>query len=258
MLSKREYSAYALKYLREWEKKLNSFEALTIAKQVREWDRISNSFNDLIIKLSKKQNLTPNQLFRLEEYKKFLTQAKDISQQYATFNANLIANGQGAFAKVGLTTSNKLLSLIDVNFNSDISIEAVNKMIGYTADGSPLYKVLLKRFDENITKASNLLENGIAQGSNPNRIAQLMTQSMDVSRYNAARIARTEMSRVYSSVSFDNYKQSGIVKSYDRIEQPDCCPECADVVSGNPYDIDDKSAIDPIHPFCRGTVSPHL
>lgn len=255
-LSKAEYRKTALQLVKGWEKQLDGYNAVVLARQIKEWERVSAVFEKLILELSEKTNLSPNQLFKLEEYKRFAVELDKQLARYAAFNANLTSAGQGEIAGFGLQNSNTLLNLIDVNF-SRLPVEAINKSIGLTADGSPLYDVLIKRFGERADEAKQLLIEGVATGRNPKLIARTIQNQLDISRYDATRIARTEIINTYNQVSYDNYKNSGIVEEYIWIAESDACPECLQRESESPYKLG-TNIIPTEHPHCRCAIAPHL
>jgi SPP1 gp7 family putative phage head morphogenesis protein len=253
--SKSHYAKLVNEFLHRWEQQLTVYDAHVLARQTAEWGRVSKAFDTLIADLSERTSLSANQIYRLAEYKRFLEESKSIMANYARFNANLTTIAQKDFATAGMTASNTLLRLIDVKFNQ-LPIAAINKMIGVTADGSPLYKIFLKRFEDRVSIASDLLVEGIAKGNHPNKIAQAMRSQLDISVYDSTRITRTETLNVYRDISYSNYVNSGIVDSYLWIAESSACPVCLAMERNNPYPISMKPSAR--HPFDRCTIAPNI
>lgn len=256
-LLKVEYKRTVLKLVKEWEKQLDAYNAVVLARQIKEWERVSAAFEKLILELLEKPNLSPNQLFKLEEYKRFSMEVEKQLGRYAAFNATLTQTAQKEIAGVALQNSNTLLTLINPNF-SRLSIDAVNKSIGLTAEGSPLSKVFIKRFGENAEQATEILIKGVATGSNPTVIARNMVNELGQSRSIATRISRTEVINIYSQVSYENYVNSGIVEQYTFIAESEACEECLAIEADAPYELSNRDNIPAIHPHCRCAIAPHI
>lgn len=258
-MNKAEYKKLVLAFQKEWEKKLRTYNAYQLARQIREYQTVSSIFTRLIEALiAKGTGLTPDQIFRLAEYKTFVEEANKQMQRYATFNANLTVVAQRDMVTLGLQNSQELLSLINVNFNR-LPVEAIDKWIGVSADGSPLYDIFLKRFNDNTQQALDIMTEGIARGLNPVDTARLMTKQLEVSRYDATRITRTETINIYNQTNYDQMKTSGIVEEYLWLAEDSACSECLEAEANAPYRFDDSSAPVPtLHPHCLCAIAPNI
>ena len=255
-LSKSEYNKLVQVFIKEWERNLNTYNAYVLARQIKEYERIASVFDGLIQELlSKSEGLSPNQIYKLAEYKRFQEEANRQMQLYAQFNTNLTRIAQRDFANSGLQVTQTLLNQINPNF-SRLPIEAINKMIGFTADGSPLYNIFVSRFGDRVDTASNIMIDGIARGLNPVEVSRLMRQQLDISRYDATRITRTEALNVYRDVSYDQMSKSGIVNEYIWVAEDDACEECLALESNSPYSLEDR--IESPHPHCRCSIAPNI
>ena len=74
---------------------------------------------------------------------------------------------------------------------------------------------------------------------------------------NADMIARTESIRVSTEVSIWMYKDIWVVK-YELLPATTCCPVCRNKASMNPFSINDRSWMSPVHVNCRCSVLPIL
>mgnify|MGYP000035226694 CR=1 FL=1 len=254
-MTKEQYRKFANEFLHKWEQQLATYHAYTLARQIKEWERVASAFEKLIQELSQKTGLYPNQIFRLDQYKEFMELSRTIADQYAKFNVNLTGIAMRDFGNAGMTTSTTLLKIINPTF-SRLPVEAINRIIGTTSEGSPLYDIFKRRFDFNAEKASNALIEGIARGLNPNQIARNMRTQLDISIYDSTRITRTESLNVYRDVAYNQYIKSGIVDSYLWIAESDACDDCLEMEKNNPYPIDKVPSN--IHPFDRCTVAPNM
>lgn len=255
MPTKTEYQKYAIAYLREWEKKLSLREAYQLAVTIKEWDKLSKMFESLILELSKKTNLTPDKIFRLSQYKEFMSLSKEQSIVWANKMTLVTSAGQREFAQAGYTVSQTLLTALKVEFTK-LPIEAISKGIGITSEGSPLFDIFKKRFDDNANKASDILLEGIARGLNPNTTAKLMRDKLNINVYESTRITRTEQLNIYRDISYQSYVESGIVTGYEWLAEDSACSECLDRESNNPYPLDTKP--ESLHPFDECSLVPVL
>jgi SPP1 gp7 family putative phage head morphogenesis protein len=162
---------------------------------------------------------------------------------------------QKDFANIGLSTSGTLLNLIDTNWNR-LEVDAINGMIGRTAEGSPLYNLFMDRFSVNVDKAVNSLVDGISRGLNPNEVARNMRSMLDISIYDSTRITRTEALNVYRNVAYNQYVSSGIVDSYNWITEQGACSVCLGFSRGNPYPL--SKIPQALHPFDRCSIAPNI
>ena len=89
-------------------------------------------------------------------------------------------------------------------------VEALDKLVGYLGDGSPLRRL----FDQMPGRAGDAAEKalieGVAMGKNPRETARVMRQgvdqAVDLTRSRALTISRTETMRVHRAASLENYK----------------------------------------------------
>jgi SPP1 gp7 family putative phage head morphogenesis protein len=83
--------------------------------------------------------------------------------------------------------------------------------IGSLEEGSPLRK-LFKSFGIEAARAvSRTLIGGLTLGWNPRKIAPLVEHALQVPRYRALVISRTEMLRSYKGAALENYKKNSDV-----------------------------------------------
>ena len=109
-------------------------------------------------------------------------------------------------------------------------------------------------------KLRKALGEGVSAGEG---IPQLSDRVEDVfkdrTKYEAERIARTEVSSVSNSAEVEAYKQSGVIEKKEWLAEPDACPICAalsgEIVKVNKTFSDGLSA-PPAHPNCRCAILP--
>lgn len=110
-----------------------------------------------------------------------------------------------------------------------------------------------------LTAIDSELLSGIAQGHNPRKIAEAMSERFGLNYNNCERLARTEMLHAMNSATYSSYKEHGVEK-YQFVCGLDerTCPECG-ALDGQTFEM--KYAVEGvnypvIHPRCRCSVTP--
>jgi hypothetical protein len=109
-----------------------------------------------------------------------------------------------------------------------LPVQAIERMIGQGADGSPLANLLQGSWPETNQQILSYLTSGLAEGLNPRDIARGLASSLDVSLDRAMLLARTEPLRAYRESSLATYERSGVVEGYQRLSARDArvCAAC--------------------------------
>lgn len=245
------YQDEARKILYEVLNKLDRQEQKEMILLANKWGVVANTLNELIQKLAEKEIKSANQLYQLELYKEFLAISKNQVTKFSADASTIIARNQVIFAEAGLSSTQEMIELVTVRFNR-LPIQAVNNMIGFSSDGSPLYELLKKSYPETVDKLIDTLISSTALGRNPQVTARLMKESMDGNLSRALRIARTEQMNVLRETSRMQMEKSGVVSEWERIEQEDACEDCA-AENGKRYSLGESFDT---HPNCRGSLLP--
>ena len=251
MAKKSNYQELARKYLEQYQAKLFALEQKEMILLGEKWGIVSSNLEELIKKLAEKEILSENQLFKLELYKEFLKESKFQVNKFNEFAAGTITDVQRIYAKAGLDIAQTSLNFINPVFNR-MNIDAINKFIGISSDGSPIYDLLKKSYPDSVDALVNDLLKGTALGWNPEKTAKIMVGRMNGNYYRALMITRTEQQNILRMTSIEQYKESGVCNGWQRIEQSDCCDECADV-KDKIYGLDEPFES---HPNCRGAAIP--
>ena len=88
----------------------------------------------------------------------------------------------------------------------DLNPDNLRHLTGHLADGSPLAGLFSGLGDEVATQARNALVQGVTLGWNPNKMATMIGQSLDMPRHRAITVMRTESQRVYREVARETYQ----------------------------------------------------
>lgn len=238
------------KLLLEYMDLLQSREAKEFLRLADLWSNISETLDNLITRLSELENLSENQLFHLDLYKRFLEESREIITVYNGIAEGIITNEQEEFASLGIQSAQEL---IGVSFSNRLNIEDVKYMIGNTREGTPLFNLLQESYPQTVDKITNTLVESMALGRGPIETARLMYRDMDLNLNRALLIARTEQLNVFRGSQTEQYKASGIVKGVLLITEPDACELCIAEETNNPHEL---GWIVDIHPNCRCGLAP--
>jgi len=105
---------------------------------------------------------------------------------------------------------------------------AMEKMIGFTGDGSKLSVYLRGIYSAGVDGLLKALLDGLSKGLNPREVAQLMMEGFGVGINRALNTARTEMLNAYREATRQGYEESGVVEGYKRLATHDgrVCAAC--------------------------------
>jgi hypothetical protein len=242
-----EYQRLARSILKSFQTKGQNYENREMVLLANKWSTVSSSLDGLINQLANKQVKSADQLYRLDTYQKFLKQSNFEVSKFNNLALNTVKDGQTYYAHLGIDATEKSIETVTLNFGK-LRFDAVNNMIGLTSERAPLYKLFEASYKDNLDKLVNTMIQSTALNYGPEKTARLLAANMDGNLSRALTIARTEQLNLMRTTSTEAMKASGVVKSKTRIEQSDCCDDCADE-DGKVYDLDDEGEW---HPNCRG------
>lgn len=203
------------------------------------------------------ETVTPQTVRRSERYQELVRQ---MDAQVDRFNAqavDMISSAQERAAVTGIDSAKFAIlasypSPLSANFNR-IFVEAVESMIGFAGDGSPLLALLQADFLLAAQAIVDALISGIALGKGAAQIARDMINAMGIGFDRAMLIARTETQRAYRTGSVEQYRQSGVVDGFMRLVKKDgACLGCL-MLDGEKFESADE--LDD-HPNGRCTAVP--
>jgi SPP1 gp7 family putative phage head morphogenesis protein len=214
--------------LEEFRRQVLKQEALQMREMAQRWLEVTNRLEAQIQALAfeavalraKGQSLSRSKLYQMERYRDLLAQARAESTKYQAWAADLIAAKQRELAKLGIESTQALIraSYLEagaaaVNFNL-LPVEAIEAMIGYATNGSPLYDLLVAGYPDSIEALTQSLISAIARGANPRQTAREMAKAMDGELQRALVIARTEQLRAFRTAATEQMKASGVVEGW--------------------------------------------
>jgi SPP1 gp7 family putative phage head morphogenesis protein len=243
------YQKEAKKILTGFLKDLDKQEKKEFLLLSKKWGVVSNSLQDNILALASKETLSKNQLFQLNQYKQLLVDAKEQTQKFSKLSAEIIKENQLKFATTGIQSTQEIIGL-NVKLFNKLPVSAIEKFIGISKEGSPLYDLLIKSYPETVTKLTDTLLKGVALGYNPEKTARLMQVDMNGNLDRALRIARTEQMNIYRESSLMQMNEAGL-NEWEWITESDACDYCLEQ-NGKKFPVDESMET---HPNCRcGTL----
>lgn len=106
-----------------------------------------------------------------------------------------------------------------------------------------------------VAAVSNFYTKLLDAGIDEDKALKMTIRKADkLHRFRAHMIARTETAFALGEGQLQGFEQMGFT-SVQRVEDPDCCPICAEG-QGKIYKITDAHGVIPAHPQCEGTWTP--
>lgn len=243
-----------LRVLREYRAKLDGMEAAMMEDMARRWLDIERRLDADIVALAYEmerrakagEEITQQMIWRSERYKilkaQLIEEVRKYNEDYA---AAYIAEQQERAAVMGIAAANDaIMATIKTGPLSSvwtrINVGAVQALIGFAGDGSPLKTLLKNDYPDAVDGILNALINGLARGLGPAQVASAMADGMGLGLDRALLIARTEMARAYRSASTEQYRQSGVVDGFMRlVKKETACMACL-MLDGERFDTADE------------------
>lgn len=201
--------------------------------------------------------VTPEMLMTQVRYRELLTQLSGELEGYTDYADKTITDRQRQLARLGIRHAEQAIQAggVQAGFNR-LPIEAVQNLIGFAGDGSPLTSLLTASWPLAAHGMTQELINGVALGYNPRKTARMMAQGATGSLNQMMVIARTEQLRTYRTTNLQSYVASGVVESYQRLATHDSrvCAACL-MDEGTEYPLGEMMAL---HPQDRCTLVPKI
>lgn len=237
----------------------------------RRWLQVEKALEAEMLKtalaLAEEGVLTEAMILRDARFQRLLWQARAEYAKFADdFEKRAEALQEYALEK-GLSDAAKALDLsieearLALDFEM-LNVEAINAMIGMSADGTPLRNLLMNSYPDAAGGMLDSLLKGMTLGLNPKKIAEEMAREFGIGLQKALLIARTEMMRSYRLATLEQYRASEVVTGYKRLAIKDdtTCLGCL-MQDGETYDTAEEFSEHPngrcqLVPVVRGAGAP--
>lgn len=218
--------------MREFRDGLALREAEQMREMARRWMEVENNLAGQIeglafeidLMLREGKGVTPNQIMRMERYKRLMAQAQVETGRYAEWAAGVIQREQESMGRLAIDQAAEAIRQsyangIGTQFDK-LAVDAINGMMGMTGEGSPLRDLLRMRMVDDAAALGRLTETllrGVALGWNPRKTAAAMKDDLAGGLQKALVIARTEQMRVYREAARQTYLKSKVVTGQRRL-----------------------------------------
>ncbi len=188
----------------------------------------------------------PWKVAQIERYRDLMGQAQDELGRLGEDGARIITDLQREGLKLGMDMAEAQVTAlippgIALSFNR-LPVGALESMVGFLQDGSPLARLLAELGTTQVQRIGELLQNGLALGWNPRKVAGMIHREVGMALTRSLRITRSEMLRAWRRSSIQGYRdQRGLVKGYKRHAQQDTrtCIACL-LEDGHLYETEDE------------------
>lgn len=254
--------------MNEFRAELALREAASMNAMARQWNNVQDALQGSIDALAERlatlaaagQTVTRAQLLQLDAYKRMLAQARTEIARYERYAAGQVEAGQTAGGQLGIEAAQAGIAACYTQNRTAVAsfkrlpIEAVEYMVGLTADGSPVSDLLRQAWPEASLRLTDELVRAIALGRNPRQTAGAMSHGLDGALDRMLRITRTEQNRAFRNLNRQQMIESGVVRAYKRLaaRKPNTCIACL-LADGQEYDLDVDFEE---HPVGRCTLVP--
>jgi len=190
------------------------------------------------------RQITEQMVWRAERYQIVKGQLEEQIKQYnQAYAVQTISRAQEGYALLGIDAAQAaIISQYGPmgRYFTRINLGAVQSMIGFAGDGSPLYKLLKESYPDATDGLIKALVNGLARGQGSAQTAQDMVNGMGMGLERALLIARTETARAYRTGSTEQYRESGVVHGFMRlVKKETACLACL-MLDGQKFATEDE------------------
>lgn len=256
----------AVRAVREHRIKMDALDNNVINDLANRWLGIERSLSSDIAALAEEmarrtaagETITQQMVWKAKRYqiieRQLEAEVKKYNKDYAI---GRIADAQEMAATIGIDSAQAAIfasypSPLSASFNR-VNVGAVESLIGFAGDGTPLKKLLDKAVGDASDGVVDAMLAGLGKGDGAFAIAKAMADGMGLGLDRSLLIARTETNRAYRSGSVQQYRESGVVSGFMRLVKKDgACVACL-MLDGETFDT--ESELDD-HPNGRCTCVP--
>ena len=211
-------------------RKILERDAEVMREMARRWLQVEHALEaemlKSVVELGGAGIVTEAMILRSTRFQRLMYQSRAEFAKYADFMEEKVGGLQATNAQIGIDNAMALLKIgaaeagIAITFDK-LPVSALDAMMGFTADGSPLRNLLMRSYGEATNGMVQALVEGLAKGLNPIKIAQAVADGFGIALDRAMTIARTEQLRAYRMGTLEQYRQSEVVAQYKRMATKD-------------------------------------
>lgn len=260
--------------LRQFRGRMDGMDEQLMRDLAQAWTRVERALDaelqalaeEMARRAAEGETITEQLIRRSERFRQLQAQAAQEAQRFSNEASEIIGAYQERAAIAGIDSAK--VALINsypsaaVAMFDRIYVEAVEAIIGFAGDGSPLWVLLAKAYGEDIVEGLiQSLITGIATGESVKSIVAGMVDTFGMGLDRALLVARTETQRAYRMGAVEQYRQSGVVSGFMRLVKKDgACLACL-LLDGEVFETADELDDHPngrctAVPIVRGTKPP--
>jgi len=228
-----------IRVLAEYRARMDGQETALMEDMARRWLLIEGGLDADIAALAQEmarrtaagEVITKQMVYRAERYQIIKARLADEVKKYNQDAVEIISSAQRQYATLGINAAQDAItamypSPLSAAFNR-INVGAVESMIGFAGDGSPLRTLLTKDPKLAVDGLLDALINGLGRGLGPGQIGRDMANGMGMGLDRAMLIARTEAARAQRTASTMQYRDSGVATGFMRlVKKSTACVGC--------------------------------
>ena len=215
------------------------------------WQRLQGDIRTLQSEIDAQRaagvELSAGRIFRLERMQAIQAQVEREMATFAEFADSTISAGQREAIAAGERNAR---DLVQAAFPRDAEItidfarmprEAVEQMVGFLQDGSPLRDLLVEAVADLADDFGETMVEGLTAGWNPRKLAREIRAQYGMGLTRALRISRTEQLRAYREATRNTYKENRhVVREWERHAEHSArtCAACL-LLDGKRYGLDE-------------------
>ena len=165
------------------------------------------------------EEFSQDKIYRLDRYRALQQTAEEQMARFPEYANDIISGGQRESIYAGESDAYNLLlagfprddDIVAELARARLPTEAVEQLVGFLQDGSPLKEVIQKYVGEAVNRFGEQMVVGLAAGWNPRKLARALRSEFGMGLSNALRIARTEQLRAYRAATLNTYQENSFV-----------------------------------------------
>lgn len=219
------------------------------------YERMQGKLDSYLLALSRLENPTQGQVFRLSQYKNLISALETELTKYSAYVEVEIRNGVEGAVEMAIKQTKAYLAAAGYSMPATLPKDAIIAMLGFLKEDAPLWGRLDKLAPMNARKVADALLEGIAFGYNPAKTARMFESVMGGGLTDAMRMTRTTQLYANREASRAMYIANEDVVSgwywYSNLDS-DTCMAC--VAENGTFHTNDESMDS--HYNCRCTSIP--
>lgn len=202
--------------------------------------------------------ISPNWAFQQARLNEYLIELRGQIDRYSSSAMKILAGQQSKNLSLALAHAEE--SMIQYGLGSFVRLprEQFERLVGLTADGSPVAEVFGRMGPSTASDAIDILRTGVAAGDHPRKIAARLRKSTGDTRDHSLLVARTEALRPYRVAQLDSFRANDdVLGGWTTLSARDrrTCPICL-AMDGVRHGMNETFG--GWHPACRCAIIPLL